>query len=189
MKFNELTADKQKQIMNEYKDSFNWSLWAADIAEVMKNELKYYQFPGIELVDVNFSLAHYQGDGVSFTGTITGGKKIEQVLLLAYGGEIPTKIRRIIPFIYEIQLIRTSWRYCHELTVETIVIDNYNDCLHGRFLALCRDIESAVDKYRVDVCRKLAALGYADINFRMSKDGIENYYDGIEFDKSGNAVA
>ena len=186
--FNELPKDKQERIMEEYRKGYDWDFWSMNMADYMNEIIESEYFPGIESLDVSFSLNCCQGDGVSFTGTITQDK-IEGVLSLVYDGKIPRKIKRIIPYIYEIQFNRKNSHYCHEWTVETIVVDNYNDYTHDRFLSLCREIELLVDKYRADVCKKLEKMGYKDQDYVLSPEGIESYYDGTEFDEEGNEVA
>ena len=119
----------------------------------------YIAFPGISGLDVAFSLNSCQGDGVSFTGTITSEENITALLTKVYG-VIPHKVKRVIPHIYSINFECIDYHYTHPYTINTIITDQWNDYSHDRFLQLLEDISHDVDEYRIDVCKNLENEGY-----------------------------
>jgi hypothetical protein len=119
----------------------------------------YEAFPGISGLDISFSLSSCQGDGVSFTGTITSEENITAFLTEVYG-IIPHKIKRVIPHIYSIDFERIDHHYTHPYTINTTITDQWNDYSHSRFLKLLEDIAKDVNEYRIGVCKNLENKGY-----------------------------
>lgn len=192
-KFHELETSLQKKLIDEmqnkliYDEQFwdDWSITARDEFE----ETIIRKIPGIDKLDVSFSLSYCQGDGVSFTGEVTGRENITELLTLVYSGKIPFKIKRIIPFIYSIQFNRNhNIRYCHKYSVDTSVIDNYNDISHDRFLSLVETMEKAIEEYRLDLCKQLENAGYNSQDYFTSKEYAEEKLIENEFYASGETV-
>lgn len=128
------------------------------LMEILEDNV-YEAFPNISDLNVWYSLSSCQGDGVSFTGIITSDDNITEFLTKVYG-VIPNKIKRVIPHIYSISFERTEYHYTHAYTVETTIIDQWNDSSHTRFLNLLDDIEQDIEKYRIETCRELEKIGY-----------------------------
>ena len=174
--FNELSKELQEKLIDEkqneitYDEGF-WDDWCIDTRCIFENIIMD-KVPGIENIDVSFSLNSCQGDGVSFTGEVVGDGNITALLSLVYAGKIPHKVKRVIPYIYSIQFNRNHYiRYCHEYSVDTSVIDNYNDYTHDRFLAVLHSMEKAIDSYRASICKQLEKAGYDR----------QEYYTGREY--------
>lgn len=127
------------------------------LMEILEETI-YEAFPNISDLDVWYSLSYCQGDGVSFTGTITSDDNITEFLTKVYG-VIPNKIKRVIPHIYSIDFERIDY-HTHAYTVKTTIVDQWNDSSHTRFLNLLEDIEQDIEKYRIETCRELEKIGY-----------------------------
>ena len=117
--------------------------------------------------------------------SITARDEFEETIIR----KIPFKIKRIIPFIYSVQFNRNhNIRYCHKYSVDTSVIDNYNDISHDRFLSLVVTMEKAIEEYRLDLCKQLENAGYNSQDYFTSKEYAEEKLMENEFYASGEIV-
>jgi hypothetical protein len=167
-KFDELNEQAKKVALNNfhdylYNDDFFWECINDDIENTFAAMIKE-RLENIWIDKIYYSLSNCQGDGVSFTGTIDNTfnrdglyKFFEQV----YYGNIPHKIKRIIPFIDQIIFDRGASRYYHKYTVWTEITDSYGTCKHKRYLAILNRIEKDIENYRLAICDELEKNGYA----------------------------
>lgn len=190
-KFEELKKDVQEIALNTAREYItNNNMYNECLNSDLENELYYNlcdDFPFLNDIKIRFSLSYCQGDGVSFTGEIVGLDNITALAKKVYDNNIPRKIKRIIPFLYNVKFDVIDYHYCHAYTVDTIVTDNYNDYGHSRFNRLCEQFEKNIDNYRVDCCRKLDKIGYDFIAEYENEENIHNYIDSmhLEFYKDG----
>ena len=159
MTFEELTKEEQQEIIERERNDIDWDSYTEDL-EMMFEENIYENFPAISNMKMCFSLNYCQGDGVSFTGTITDKEGITELFKKVYG-DIPLKVKRVIPHIYSIELERTNHHYTHPYTVTTVITDEWNDYSHTRFLKLLEQIKNDINEYRIDFCTQLEKHGYA----------------------------
>ena len=138
------------------------------LMEILEETI-YEDFPNISNLDVWYSLGYCQGDGVSFTGTITSNDNITEFLTKVYG-VIPHKIKRVIPHIYSISFERNEYHYTHAYTVRTTITDQWNDYSHTRFLNLLADIEKDIEEYRIHTCKSLEDIGYMYLDSEEEED-------------------
>lgn len=146
-----------------YNDNDFWEYINSDIENTFAATIKE-RFENIWIDKIYFSLSNCQGDGVAFTGTIDNTynhdglyKFFEQI----YSNDIPQKIKRIIPFIDQINFERGASRYFHRYTVATEITDSYNTYKHKRYLAVLNQIEQDIERYRLAICDELEKIGYA----------------------------
>jgi hypothetical protein len=166
-KFDELNEQAKKVALNNFHDylynnSDFWDCVNDDIKEQFALVIKD-KFAGIWIDNIYYSLSNCQGDGVSFTGTIDNTYNrdgLYDFFKQVYSDNIPHKIKRVIPFIDQINFERGSSRYYHKYTVWTNVIDGYDTYKHKRYLSVLNQIEKDIENYRLNICDELEKMGY-----------------------------
>ena len=176
--FEELSEQAKDKAREWFREATNadFSFESELITEDFEQQLEEYGFTNAK---VNWSLSNCQGDGVSFIGKWSG-KELLPILKAAYGGNIPIKVTRVIPWL-TITFRRKHFRYVHELTVDTIAeIENYY--VSDRLQNLLNDIENTVDDYRIDICSILEKQGYSQIDYMYSNEYIDELIIANEYE-------
>ena len=175
-KFNELSKDVQKKVIDRYRDRLA-DLLNDDLKEDMNWKLNNYA-GGLDF-ELAYSLNYCQGDGVSFTGSVDRKEDLLVLASLVYGGDkIPRNISRLIScdIIYKVEFARCNYRYTHGHTVQTNIIDNYN--INGRYHYISRTInefQNDINKWRLKTCDILEKEGYEVIDNLYSDNNIKSY--------------
>ena len=175
--FNELSKDVQEKVINHYRNELS-DLLADDLKEAMIMELNNH-VGGLDF-ELAYSLNYCQGDGVSFTGSVDGKEELFMLAGLVYGNKIPKNILRLIncDIIYKVEFARCNYRYTHGYTVQTNIIENYNATKDYRHISKAiTEFETAVDKWRLQVCDTLERFGYDTIDNLYGDDNIKSYID------------
>ena len=176
-KYDELSESAKKAAFESYKNSLYQSYSYNDmINETIEEDIieAIHDLDlGMKDKEVCFSLASCQGDGVSFTGEIIGKENLYKLAGYVYGN-IPNKIKHIIPFLYSVCFERDKYcRYYHAYSVDTKVIDNYNDFSHNRFLAAREQFQNDINEWRVSLCYQYEKAGYEVQDYYFSDEAIE----------------
>lgn len=177
-KYDELNESAKEAAFESYKDSLYQSYSYNDmINDTIREDIIqaiYALDLGMKDTEVCFSLCSCQGDGVSFTGEIIGKENLYKLAGYVYEDNIPNKIKHIIPFLYSVCFERdTGCRYYHAYSVDTKVIDNYNDWTHDRFLAACEQFQNDINDWRVSLCYQYEGAGYDTQDYYFSDEAIE----------------
>ena len=102
-----------------------------------------------------------------------------------YGNKIPKNISRLIEWniIYEVEFARCNYHYVHEYSVQVNIIENYNitkDYLHiSKAMA---EFETAIDKWRLQICDTLENFGYDTIEILYGDDNIKSFIAENDFE-------
>jgi len=164
--------------------------WYKEMVKEFEDELAEI---GIEDVDFQFSGFYSQGDGASFTGSITDNKKfIEDVL----------GIRDLRPEVYDnltIEIKRSQSRYVHENTVD-VEVDLEETELEfpvSADFSIIIDMEKEAGKIEEkgndwlrSKCREFYRKLEDEYESFTSDDYIENFItaNDYKFDKEGNLI-
>ena len=180
--FNELSQYVQGKVIDRYRNELS-NLLADDLKNVMDMELNNHTHNlNFELA---YSLGYCQGDGVSFVGSVEGKEKLLTLAGLVYDNKIPQNISRLIEWniIYEVEFARCNYHYVHEYSVQVNIIENYNitkDYLHiSKAMA---EFETAIDKWRLQICDTLENFGYDTIEILYGDDNIKSFIAENDFE-------
>ena len=135
----------------------------------------------IDVKDIHFTGFGSQGDGASFVCDDIDVEKLMQSLGIKISDELKEKV---LDYIYEVNISRTSYRASHEQTVHVqILIDE--DALAEEEEGIIRDIHDIVDtlefkleKLKDDLCQKL----YNDLRKEYNYFHSEEYVDEVAYD-------
>ena len=173
--FNELSQYVQGKVIDRYRNELS-DLLADDLKAVMDMELNNHTHNlNFELA---YSLGYCQGDGVSFTGSVEGKDGLLTLAGLVYNNKIPKNISRLIKrdIIYEVEFARYNYHYVHEYSVQVNIIENYNitkDYCHiSKAMA---EFETAIDKWRLQICDTMEKFGYDTIEILYGDDNIKSF--------------
>ena len=127
-------------------------------------------------VELRYSLAHCQGDGVSFVG------RIEQTELkgLPFAPLLKDIENSSVSFIGN----RLDAYYCYSKTVD-VVIDVNEDIYSEEEL---EELVCVVRNWFDDVCKQLEQEGYAFLNLCEKKETIAEFLAKQKFDKDGHIM-
>jgi len=168
--FSELSEAVQKKLIESYELSDWWDSWVIDAIKEEAKEL------GIENFDFQYSGFWSQGDGLSFTGTLSEDlvEKVykEKVNRDGFGPENP-------PFTVEFS--RTMSSYCHEKTVKASV-DGCPDEEDNRFF------EEVFNDWKDELCKKWYQMLYNVYEEDTSEERIKEEYEGIQFLEDGRML-
>ena len=186
--FDELPVSVQAKVIDRYRNRLS-DLLSDVLKEDMNMELNNHTHS--LRFELAYSLGYCQGDGVSFTGSAEGKEELLMLAGLVYGDKIPKNISRLIKrnIIYEVEFARCNYHYVHEYSVQVNIIENYNitkDYLHiSKAMA---EFETAIDKWRLQICDTLENFGYDTIEILYGDDNIRCYIDenGLEFFLDGS---
>ena len=193
-RFDELSEEVQKRVIDRYQMNYDVSdelqMAMEDKFNGMLGELAYDYFK------LSYSLNCCQGDGVSFTGTISGESNLMELAKLVYGENIPRNVTRLIKWdiIYDVKFDRINPHYVHSYTVDISVTDNYNlDCMgysdnpHDRILEVMQDFEGDIISWYHKTCKELEDYGYTEIDFVLSDENIRDMLicNELEFTEDG----
>ena len=180
--FDDLSKDVQNKVIDRYKDRLAYLL-NDDLEEDMEWKLNGY-VGGLDF-ELSYSLGYCQGDGVSFTGSVEGKEELLTLAGLVYDNKIPKNISRLIEWniIYEVEFARCNYHYVHEYSVQVNIIENYNitkDYLHiSKAMA---EFETAIDKWRLQICDTLETFGYDTIEILYGDDNIKSFIAENDFE-------
>lgn len=173
-KFDELSSEVQKKVIDLYRDSY------VDIEEAMNTE--FINYVGDLDFMLSYSLSCCQGDGVSFTGMAEGREEVLKLANLVYNGEVPKKILSLInsDIIYKVEFNRISSHYVHKYTVATTI--------DGDYLRIAEDFKVAITHWYSDICDALETYGYNTIDIMRSDDYVRECIiaNDLEFTEDGN---
>ena len=182
-KFDELPVSVQAKVIDRYKDRLT-DLLNDDLKDDMEWKLNNY-VGGLDF-ELAYSLNCCQGDGVSFTGSVDRKEDLFLLASLVYGGDkIPRNISRLIncDIIYKVEFARCNYHYMHEYSVQVNIIENYNtikDYLHiSKAIA---EFETAIDKWRLQICDTLENFGYDTIEILYGDDNIKSFIAENDFE-------
>ena len=180
--FDELPVSVQAKVIDRYRDRLN-DLLNDDLEGDMEWKLNDY-VGGLDF-ELSYSLGYCQGDGVSFVGSVEGKEKLLTLAGLVYDNKIPKNISRLIEWniIYEVEFARCNYHYVHEYSVQVNIIENYNitkDYLHiSKAIA---EFETAIDKWRLQICDTLEKFGYDTIEILYGDDNIKSFIAENDFE-------
>ena len=180
--FNELSQYVQSKVIDRYRDRLT-DLLDDDLKVDMEWKLKGY-VGGLDF-ELSYSLGYCQGDGVSFTGSVEGKEKLLTLAGLVYDNKIPQNISRLIKWniIYEVEFARCNYHYVHEYSVQVNIIENYNinkDYFHiSKAMA---EFETAIDRWRLQICDTLEKFGYDTIEILYGDDNIKSFIAENDFE-------
>ena len=180
--FDELPVQIQAKVIDRYRDMLT-DLLDDDLKGDMEWKLNGY-VGGLDF-ELSYSLGYCQGDGVSFTGSVEGKEELLTLAGLVYDNKIPKNISRLIEWniIYEVEFARCNYHYVHEYSVQVNIIENYNitkDYLHiSKAMA---EFETAIDKWRLQICDTLETFGYDTIEILYGDDNIKSFIAENDFE-------
>ena len=180
--FDELPVSVQAKVIDRYRDRLN-DLLNDDLEGDMEWKLNDY-VGGLDF-ELSYSLGYCQGDGVSFTGSVERKEELLTLAGLVYDNKIPKNISRLIEWniIYEVEFARCNYHYVHEYSVQVNIIENYNitkDYLHiSKAMA---EFETAIDKWRLQICDTLEKFGYDTIEILYGDDNIKSFIAENDFE-------
>ena len=181
-KFDELSVSVQTKVIDRYRDRLS-DLPNDNLKEIMNMELNNH-VGGLDF-ELSYSLGYCQGDGVSFVGSVEGKEELLTLASLVYDNKIPKNISRLIKWniIYEVEFARCNYHYVHEYSVQVNIIENYNitkDYLHiSKAMA---EFETAIDKWRLQICDTLENFGYDTIEILYGDDNIKSFITENDFE-------
>ena len=173
--FDDLSKAVQDEVINRYRDKLA-DLLDEDLEDIMNRELNRYT-DNLDF-ELRYSLNCCQGDGVSFDGSVEGKEELLVLASLVYDNKIPNNISRLIRWniIYEVEFARCNYHYVHEYSVQVNIIENYNitkDYCHiSKAMA---EFETAIDKWRLQICDTLEKFGYDTIEILYGDDNIKSF--------------
>ena len=174
--FNELSSEVQKKVIDRYRDSY------VDIEDAMN--IEFINYVGYLDLKLSYSLSCCQGDGVSFSGEVTGKEEVNKLANLVYGGKVPRKILRLINWgiIIDVQFVRNNSHYVHKYTVATNVI------VDGDYQNIAEEFEVAINHWYSNICDALETYGYNTIDFMRSDDYVRECIiaNDLEFTENGD---
>ena len=180
--FDELPVSVQAKVIDRYRDRLT-DLLDDDLKVDMEWKLKGY-VGGLDF-ELSYSLGYCQGDGVSFAGSVEGKEELLTLAGLVYDNKIPQNISRLIEWniIYEVEFARCNYHYVHEYSVQVNIIENYNinkDYFHiSKAMA---EFETAIDKWRLQICDTLESFGYDTIEILYGDDNIKSFIAENDFE-------
>lgn len=178
--FNELAAEARKKACQQVGDSLtdnNW--WYSNTFDLFVERCKDYGME-VDVKDICFTGFGSQGDGASFTCDDIDVEKLLQLLDIKMSDEIKEKV---VDYIYEVNISRTSYRAFHEQTVHVqILIDE--DALEEEEEGIIRDIadtlEFKLEALKDDLCRQLYEELRQEYNYFHSAE----YVDELAYDNN-----
>lgn len=204
--FDELSEESKEVAIEKYRTSIEWSFESEYISEDFKEILSEKHLPN---EDVEWSLSNCQGDGVAFYGDIDNEDtyKIAKEFLNGESLELLEKIYNENLTI-ECRLYRNAFghRYSHWNTmavqmnhdnIDTIVeyiynIEDYDskdyEVAYDKVSNLIDEVEHCISQYIKDVSRELEKIGYDQIEYVESDEGIIETIkaNDYEFTEDGN---
>ena len=180
--FDELPVSVQTKVIDRYRNRLS-DLSSDVLKEDMNMELNNHTH-SLDF-ELSYSLGYCQGDGVSFVGSVEGKAKLLTLAGLVYDNKIPKNISRLIEWniIYEVEFARCNYHYVHEYSVQVNIIENYNitkDYLHiSKAMA---EFETAIDKWRLQICDTLEKFGYDTIEILYGDDNIKSFIAENDFE-------
>lgn len=156
--FDEL-SEKAQQKAIETVSQWGLDLFECDESFILEDLVS--QNPHIENMDISYSGFCSQGDGASFTGSITDSEWLIEFFAKNVNDELKTLLREI-----EVSFVRYSGlRYVHERTVTTELDDinivwadhiEENDTLRLKMIEnYLEDMRQAMEDYRIDLCQDI----------------------------------
>jgi hypothetical protein len=164
-KFNELDEAGKKVAIEWYKRTLDED---SEILYFFKEDCKEYLLErGYEMEHLTYSLSSSQGDGLSFSATLTDKE---------------AKIRELCPNLKE-SVIKTianncyykiehnKGRYCFASPTD---VEFYFDSstLYPNIESVCREIQTGLRNEYMDICRKLEKQGYDEIDYQYTDESI-----------------
>lgn len=193
--FDELSEDaKTIAIDNWYEDGHEYDLASRDFSDQAQELLELLGFTGIIL---SYSLSYCQGDGLSFLADTLSGARLIELLHRLKSGDIQEQgyvllqelTKRMGNHFKDIDIVdsyiqdydfslsfhRSNFHYHHERSV-TVDFD-YSDSSTVTSEEITSDIADYLARLAyafrsayIDLCTKLAAVGYEEIYYRMTPE-------------------
>ena len=184
--YDQLSEEAQKAAIKWFLgDSGNWEEW--DSNDLKEDFIERLREKGWEDLEVQFSLSCCQGDGVSFTGTLSTNKLVE----LAPGILGDEKLDCLLGHLDDIRVFssRGTSRYVHEKTCQIdIEWDNYgDDPIYDETVTL---LEKWLEDWRAELCNELEKMGYTQMEYKASVECVEEDIRANEytFTKEGKRI-
>ena len=188
--FNELSEEAREKACQQVGDSLtdnNW--WYSNTFDLFVARCKDYGME-VDVDDIHFTGFGSQGDGASFVCDDIDVEKLLQSLDIKMNDEIKEKV---VDYIYEVNISRTSYRAFHEQTVHVqILIDE--DALEEEeegIIQYIHDIadtlEFKLEKLKDDLCRQLYEELRQEYNYFHSAEYVDElaYYNKMLFLEDG----
>jgi hypothetical protein len=168
--FSELSEAVQEKLINDYELSDYWDEWVIDTIKEEASEL------GIENFDFHYSGFWSQGDGASFTGTLSTD-------LLA--SLLKDRVNEELSFDASgcsAQIDRKSYpHYVHENMVYAS-FDSGDESVSDED---CDAILAALEEWKNELCLKWYQLLYDTYEAETSEERIKEEYKGTQFLEDG----
>lgn len=186
--YDELSVEAKEVARKWYTDSMNedFSFESEQITESFTDELSELGYTDVE---VNWSLSHCQGDGVAFYGTL-----YTQELLKIAKRLLSERDYNRLEVIGEcedvsVEINRSGWgNYHHWNTMSVELVDAHCWEDYPKVLELLEKLVEEIEKDVVTISKRLEEQGYAEIDYRFSKEAIEESIrvNAYEFTEDGN---
>ena len=168
--FSELSEAVREKLIESYELSDWWDSWVIDEIKEEAKEL------GIEDFDFQYSGFWSQGDGASFTGTLTTDL-LAAILKERFNEEIDFKPDNCLASI-----ARKSYpHYAHENMVYSV----FDPDLENITEEDCEEIEKVINDWKNELCSKWYQLLYDTYEAETSEERIKEEYEGIQFLEDG----
>ena len=160
--FDELPSEeaREKACQQVGDNMTDRACWWSDVFDLFVERCKDYGMT-IDVENIKFSGFGSQGDGASFTCDDIKMEKLLQSLGIKMSDELKEKV---VTYIYDVNIVRTSYRAYHEQSV-TIEVFIYEDALAEEeeetieYIHNIADIiEFKAEKLKNDLCRQLYSV-------------------------------
>ena len=174
--FNELSEEaKDKAIADhyEYEYEYGYTFLEDDIREELHQIDNYFSD-----VELQYSLAYCQGDGLSFKGKFD----LDKFLNNRYRKKLKKSVRRALSdYIYNIHSKGNTGHYCYAHKNDIEYDYNYQDSREFSYLEkIWQQVLEDIQKYYLNLCHKLERYGYDILEYRMTYDEFDEYCEANE---------
>lgn len=178
-KFEELSEEAQEVARAGYRKSLDedFSYESDAITESMESTISSKVNNLIDDLKVSWSLNNCQGDGVSFTGSISSDENIIAFLGMVLNRELSKNEVYMTRFIDSIDFVRDAYcHYCHENSVRTDINTCYTIAADAapRVSNILTMFQQKIEEWRIALCKELENGGYKSIDFYHSNERIDN---------------
>jgi len=211
-KLEELEGKAKDRAMESLRDMMNNTFESDSITDLFKEDLREHY--GIDTfsndLEIHWSLASCQGDGVSFTGRLDPDLLLKCEKTKDTIGKIIKKLKRT-QHAFSIYINRIDHHYTHIHTVRVSVeiegnhghpltgdetkaqlaaIDKKMDRIRERAEKIAEELQEAIGEYIIVVARELEKMGYEEIEHQSSDEYIQDFAEANDplFDKNGKRI-
>ena len=186
--FNELSEEAREKACQQVGDSLtanNW--WYSNTFDLFVARCKDYGME-VDVDDIHFTGFGSQGDGASFVCDDIDVEKLLQSLDIKMNDEDALKV---LDYIYEVNIIRTSYRAYHEQTVHVELLIDEDALVEEEEEGIIRDIadtlEFKLEALKDDLCQQLYEELRQEYNYFHSAEYVDElaYYNKMLFLEDG----